>query len=136
MNSALWKEIIASVQPTDGSLPTPAEDRLRDEATIEDIPKLLEVLRSDNAHLREVAVMPLIELAGPRVLPELFEALQRGLDEGRSESRFFGALLHLPELFPAETRSVLLHLRTSGSESTRKNSEWLLEFCGGAGDDA
>ena len=136
MNSALWKEVIASVQATEGSLPTPAGDRLRDEATIEDIQKLLELLHSDNAHLREVAVMPLIELAGPRVLPELFEAFQRDLDEGRSESRFSGALLHLPELFPAETRSVLLHLRTSGSESIRKSSDWLLEYCGGAGDDA
>ncbi len=136
MNSALWNEIIASALPTDGSQPTPAGERLRGEATVEDVPKLLELLRSNNGHLRDLAVMPLVELAGPRVLPELFEALRRDMDEGRSEGSFCGALMHLPELFPDETRAVLLHLRTSGSESMRENSEWLLEFCGGYGDDA
>lgn len=136
MNSARWNEIIAPVLPTGGSQPTPAGDRLRDEATVDDIPKLLELLRSNNAHLRDLAVMPLVELAGPRVLAELFEALQRDMDEGRSDDSFCGALMHLPELFPDETREVLLHLRKGGSESMRENSEWLLQYCGGVGDDA
>ncbi len=72
-------------------------------ATVEDLPKLLETLRSDRSDffVREMLAAPIAALGGPSVLEELLTAFQRNHAEGHDND---GMSLHLIELVEAALR--------------------------------
>ena len=129
MNTEAFSSITAALHDKDVDTCVEAAERLHKESEAEDIPKLLELLQSDDFFVREAAAWPLVELAGTRLLPELFAAYQRGFDEGHDNDGFTAALLEIPAIFPNEARQVLEHIIGTTQEPTRGHASWLLEFC-------
>lgn len=106
-----------------------AAGRLHKESETEDVPKLLELLQSNDFFVREAAAWPLAELSGVKFLPELFAAYQRGFDEGHDNDGFTAALLEIPAIFPNEAKQTLEKLAVAAEEPMRGHAKWLLEFC-------
>ena len=131
MNAAAWSSVVGDLAAL-GDRSVNAAARIHAEATLEDVPRLLELLESgDNFFVREAAAWPLAELAGITVLPQLLRAYQRGFDEGHDNDGFSAALLEIPALFPSDAPIALSSLVASESAPLRSHAQWLLEFCGG-----
>jgi len=103
---------------------------LHAESSIEDIPQLLDLLKSGDFFAREAAAWPIAEITGPAHLSELLCAYQRGFDEGHDNDGFTAALLEIPALYPAEAKGALTALGQSLPEPLRSHAGWLLEFFG------
>lgn len=129
MKTAAWNEIVSALDASDVSTCVAAASRLHAEAGIEDVPRLLALLKDDSFFVREAAAWPLAELVGPSVLPQLFSAYQRGFDEGHDNDGFTAALLEIPFHFRAETKLSLTNLIKVGDDKTKGHAQWLLEFC-------
>jgi hypothetical protein len=129
MEPATWSTVVSALLDPDVSTCVKAADRLHAEASVADIPRLLELLESDDCFIREAAAWPLAELAGPTILVELLIAYQRGFDDGHDNDGFTAALLEIPALHPKEARRALEHVVRVSQEPMRGHAAWLLEFC-------
>lgn len=129
MESSLLSTTIEALSNPDIAICTEACERLHREAKDKDIPILLQLLQNEDSFIREAAAWPLAELAGPRVLPELFSAYQRGFDEGCDNDGFTGALLEIPGLHLRETKLALQQIISSANEPIIDHARWLLAFC-------
>lgn len=95
MKKQEWDELIEALRATDNvERAVAAADKLHKSAALEDLPRLVEILKDQDFRVREAAAWPVSELAGPAALPELLESLQRGFDEGHDNDGF-QALLKL-----------------------------------------
>lgn len=131
MNTASWEMTISELEALDERSVT-AATRLHEEATLEDVPRLINLLeKADNFFVREAAAWPLAELAGVQVLPQLLRAYQKGFDEGHDNDGFTAALLEIPAIFPGAAKAALSELIQSADEPIRGHAKWLLEFCPG-----
>jgi hypothetical protein len=129
MNTSSWDSTIAEIEALDDRS-VAAVARLHAESTLEDVPRLLELLeRADNFFVREAAAWPLAELVGAQVLPALLRAYQRGFDEGHDNDGFTAALLEIPAIHPGHAKAALSELATEAAEPMRGHAKWLLEFC-------
>ena len=70
-----------------------------------------------------------VRACGGSALPELFQAYQRGFDEGHDNDGFSAALIELALADPDGVRGVLEALSKSGDAAVRQNAAWLMEFC-------
>ena len=130
MDTATWSNIVSALaDKEDVDTCVAAAARLHKDATSEDIPALLELLRRGDFFEREAAAWPLAELSGPAHLQELFDAYQRGFDEGHDNDGFTAALLEIPARYPDDARAALTALVGEAGEPTRGHAAWLLEFC-------
>ena len=131
MNESDWAAQLRDLRNVDDvNVMAAAAERLHRTATREDVPRLRSLLKDDSFFVREAAAWPLTELAGAAALPELFEAYQRGLDEGHDNDGFSAALIELAAADPEGTRRVLEGLAEAGDPAMQENATWLLEFCG------
>lgn len=130
MENQAWAEVLEGLAARDVDICVAAAERLHTEASLADVPKLLELLR-DGADFfaREAAAWPLAELAGPKHLRPLLGAYQRGFEEGHDNDGFTAALLEIPALFPSEARVALLDIVGTSDGALRKHARWLLTFC-------
>jgi HEAT repeat protein len=133
MEDARWSTIVESLVSRDVDACAEAAGMLHAEATVDDVPRLLELLQSDDSFVREAAAWPLAELAGTSVLDQLFAAYQRGFDEGHDNDAFTAALLEIPALHPTQSRQTLLGLVELGEEPAKGHAAWLLTFCAAEG---
>jgi hypothetical protein len=131
MDDNAWSNIVSGLGAIDASAAAASAARLQAESSSEDIPKLLGLLASEDAFIREAAAWPLAEIAGPSVLSELFIAYQRGFDEGLDNDGFTAALLEVPAVHPAAARTALEQIARNSGEPIRGHAEWLLTFCEG-----
>jgi HEAT repeat protein len=130
MNDEEWNGLVADLRATDSvERAVMAADKLHKTAALEDVPRLMRLLKDDDFFVREAAAWRLSELAGAAVLPELLEALQRGFDEGHDNDGFQAALADLAAADRAHAREVLGRLLESSDKATQKNAAWLLQFC-------
>ena len=129
MNDVDWDETVTALSKREIDVCVNAAERLRAEAEFHDIPRLLTLLKHEDFFVREAAAWPLAELAGPRVLIELFAAYQRGFDEGYDNDSFTTALLEIPALHKATAERALALLVQSSGGYTKKHAEWLLKYC-------
>ena len=129
MNARTWDEIVTELAGLDVDTCVRAAARLQASATIDDTPRLLALLLSDNVNVREAAAWPLAELVGPTVLQELFRAYQRGFDEGCDNDGFTAALLEIPALHREEACLALEAISSAPDEAIRSHANWLREFC-------
>jgi hypothetical protein len=129
MNSERWSQISAALGSHSVETMVEAASQLHREAEREDVPRLLELLQSEDFFVREAAAWPLAELAGPTVLSELLSVYQRGFDDGQDNDGFTAALLEIPSLHPAEAKSSLLDIIGIAAEPMLGHAKWLLEFC-------
>ena len=130
LDASAWTGIVSALEARDVDANVAAAERLHAEASIEDVPKLLALLKDGHDFFtREAAAWPLAELVGPTVLRELFVAYQKGFDEGHDNDGFTAALIEVSALFPTEARSALLALIGTETGVVQDHAKWLLEFC-------
>nr|WP_315491632.1 HEAT repeat domain-containing protein [uncultured Rhodoferax sp.] len=129
MEANVWSTVVAELSHPDVNICVNAAARLQAESIAGDIPKLLDLLKSNDFFVREAAAWPLAEHAGPRALVDLLHAYQRGFDEGHDNDGFTAALLEIPALHPKETRASLEQIVSTAEEPMRGHAEWLLGFC-------
>lgn len=130
MDDRDWATLVQDLlNARDVDVAVAAAERLHRTATAEDLPRLRDLLKHDSFFVREAAAWPLSELAGAVALPELFQAFQRGFDEGHDNDGFSAALTELAAADPEGVRSVLETLAKSGDAAMRENAIWLMEFC-------
>ncbi len=129
MNTQAWNVTFSELEALDDRS-VAAAARLHAESTLEDVPRLIELLETaDNFFVREAAAWPLAQLGGVQALPALLRAYQKGFDEGHDNDGFTAALLEIPAISPSAAKSALLDLVQSAEEPTRGHAQWLLEFC-------
>ena len=127
-----WEALIAALRNVEQTVQAcAAAEKLHKVATKEDVPKLLALLRDDDAFVREAAAWPLSELEGAPLLRDLLVAYQRGLDEGFDNDGFSAALIDLVEANRSESAAELRLLVLDSNAHIRENAGWLLEFCSG-----
>jgi hypothetical protein len=129
MNAAAWSETIAALRSRDVDTCVAAAARLHKESTSEDVPALLELLRTGDFFEREAAAWPLAEILGAAHLYELLCAYEKGFVEGHDNDGFTAALLEIPALYPFDARSELTKLAGAANAPLRAHCAWLLEFC-------
>jgi HEAT repeat protein len=130
MNDSDWSALVRDLRNVDDvDVAVAAAERLHRTATPDDLPRLRALLLDDSFFVREAAAWPLSELAGATALAELFQAYQRGFDEGHDNDGFTAALIELAAADPEGVRQVLEALAKSGNEAMRENAAWLMEFC-------
>src|SRR5438105_1449375 len=104
MTKREWQDIVEALRQPDANIAATAAGRLHKESSIDDLPRLRELLDDDDAFVREAAARPISELSGPSSLRELLPAYQRGLDEGHDNDGFTAALVDLATLDPVGCR--------------------------------
>lgn len=129
MELVRWNQLIHDIEGDDIEGMVDASEALHKESTTEDIPRLLDLLTHDNFVVREAAAWPLSIVGGPAYLPQLFDAYQKGLDEGHDNDGCTAALIELVELHKEDARHSLSELLKSSNPVYRENAVWLLDFC-------
>jgi HEAT repeat protein len=130
MNDSDWVALVRDLNNIDDvDVMVAAAERLHRTATPDDLPRLRALLLDHSFFVREAAAWPLSELAGATALAELFQAYQRGFDEGHDNDGFTAALIELAAVDPEGVRQALEALAKSGNEAMRQNAAWLMEFC-------
>ncbi len=129
MNDNRWHQLVNDIKGEDIVLMVEACENLQKEAEATDVPRLLELLNHESFVVREAASWPLAIIGDTTVIPELFTAYQRGLDEGHDNDGFSTALIELVELHAQPARQKLLELKESPNTNFQKYANWLLEFC-------
>lgn len=124
-----WQRVVKALRNAESeNIAVDAAAELQNKATIEDVPRLLDLLNDDSSFVREAAAWPLSDLGVVEALPVLLDAYQRGLDEGHDNDGFTAALADLVEANPDLSRrrlESLVHESRPGSE----HAQWLLQFC-------
>ena len=129
MEISRWNQLVRDIEGEAVDLMVEASQHLEEESTEEDIPRLLDLLLHPDFVVREAAAWPLSVIAGPEYLPQLFDAYQKGFDEGHDNDGFSTALVQLVELHKEESRRKLNELIESSNPLYRKKAAWLSEFC-------
>ena len=129
MSPTVWQSLVEDLSTLSVDVCVRASERIHRESTVEDVPNLLELLKSESFFVREAAAWPLAELVGPAALEQLLAAYQRGFDDGHDNDGFTAALLEIPALYPEETPPALRAITSAAAEPMRTHALWLLEFC-------
>lgn len=106
-------------------------EELKRISTAGDLPELVAAMQSDRSDfwLRELLSEPITQIGGCNYLPVLFDALEKGEDEGHDNDGF---CFHLTELAAADPISCRVKLEAMLAKPGHKHkeiAEWLLEFC-------
>jgi HEAT repeat protein len=129
MDAGTWKELNDALRDERNvERAARACTQLQEQATAEDVPRLMEMLNDSDFFIREAAAWPLTQLAGLAALPQLLAALQRTFDDGHDGDGFQTALIELVEADKPAARRVLDGLLGTRDEAMRENARWLLEF--------
>ena len=106
-------------------------ERLKDAAKEEDLPQLIELLKSDknNFWTRELLAEPICYLGGTTYLVDLFDALELNKQEGHDNDSFLHFLTEIAASVPEGCRQSLMSLLQESNFRYKKVAEWLLTFC-------
>ena len=134
MNTEILKEmdiLWSSFDDFDVDQKLEAFERLKEAATIDDLPQLLELLKSDRNDFwtRELLSEPICELGGSLCLIPLFDALQINESEGHDNDGFCHHLTEVAWSEPEKCKQKLLSILKENDAKYKETVEWLLEFC-------
>ena len=134
MNSVISKELEvlwADFNESDLDEKLAAFERLNTAATTDDLPQLIDALKSDRNDfwVRELLSEPISELGGSKYLSELFDALQINYAEGHDNDGFNHFLTEIAWAEPQACKAKLLELLSDESFAHKKAARWLIEFC-------
>jgi hypothetical protein len=134
MNTAIVEELEilwSDFEENDVDTKLEAFERLKAIAKKEDLPQLLDALKSERNDfwVRELLSEPISDLGGSKYLPELFDALQKNYDEGHDNDGFNHFLTEIAWAEPEACKEKLEQLLANEDFQHREAAEWLLEFC-------
>jgi len=128
MTDSEWDRIIENLNSDDGKLFISALDAL-DEASDESrIPDLLSLIDHDDFVVRECAALPLARIEGVRALPQLFQALNRGQEEGYDNDGLVSLVSSLLETHKQDSAPLLFEMIRSEKSEDRENAAWAFGF--------
>jgi hypothetical protein len=134
MNQAIAKELEilwSDFDDNDVDSKLDAFERLKAATTKNDLPQLIDAIKSfrNDFWIRELLSEPISDLGGADYLPELFDALQKNLEEGHDNDGFHHHLMEIAWFEPVKCKQVLLGLLANEDFIHRETAQWLLEFC-------
>lgn len=108
-----------------------AFERLKSSAKYEDLPKLVELLKSEknNFWSRELLAEPISDLGGSEYLEELLEAFELNRLEGHDNDGFCHFLTEIAWAEPNACKVKLTKLLSKPNFEYQKTAKWLLAFC-------
>ena len=108
-----------------------AFERLKKSTTEEDLPRLVELLKSENNDfwVRELLSEPISDLGGTKYLPELFDALNLNEQEGHDNDGLNHFLTEIAWSDPEGCKEKFSSLLALPAFRHREAAEWLLTFC-------
>ena len=108
-----------------------AFERLKKSATEEDLPKLVELLKSarNDFWVRELLSEPISDLGGTKYLSDLLDALELNEQEGHDNDGFNHQLIEIAWADPDGCKEKLINLLADPTFRHREVAEWLLTFC-------
>jgi HEAT repeat protein len=130
MDEARWQSLIEALRDIDDvDRAVDACLALAEEADEEDLPRLYDLIDSDDFFIRECAADPLARLAGPEALPYLLDAQIRGWQEGHDNDGIHTILLGFIQTYPAESETMLRDFFDSQKPDERRAAacgwDWL-----------
>ncbi|MEJ0084424.1 MAG: HEAT repeat domain-containing protein [Pseudomonadota bacterium] len=124
-----WQRVVKALRDVaSDDVAVEAAAELQAKATIEDVPRLIDLLNDDSFFVREAAAWPLSDLGVVEALPVLLDAYQRGLEDGHDNDGFSAALADLVSAKPDTSRRRLKSLVREARPGS-KHAQWLLQFC-------
>ena len=108
-----------------------AFERLKACATEEDLPRLVELLKSEKNDfwVRELLSEPISDLGGTKYLVELFDALEINEKEGHDNDGFNHFLTEIAWSDPEGCKAKLSELLAEKDFRHQEVAKWLLTFC-------
>jgi hypothetical protein len=130
MPSSLAPHLETIWSKTDVDTVLKAHERLISIATKEDLPELIDALRSDRNDFwtRELISEPVAYLGSVDYLPELFEALEKNSADGHDSDTLVHLLTEIASRNPDACMAKLEAIKDSEPAHSRY-TDWLLEFC-------
>jgi len=134
MNNAILKEmeiLWSSFEKFDVDQKLEAFQRLKESATKEDLPVLLDFLRSERNDfwIRELLAEPICDLGGSQCLPELFDAYDLNEEDGHDNDGFNAYLIDLAFSEPENCKAKLLELLSHQNFKHKDIAIWLIGYC-------
>lgn len=126
--SILWSD---NNQEDDVDRILSAFHRLNAAATQDDLPQLVEAIRSEKSDfwIRELLSEPISRLGGVEYLDELFDALALNYADGHDNDGFCHHLTEIAHFEPERCREKLEVLIKTPDFRYIEHAKWLLEFC-------
>ncbi len=125
MDDTRWKSLIEAMQDVDDvDRAVEASLALAKEADQEDLPRLVDLIDSDDFFIRECAADPLARLARAKALPYLLDAQIRGWQEGHDNDGIHTILLDFIQTHPAESENILSNYFDSQLSGERRAAAW------------
>ncbi len=135
MNDTEWQRLVTSLRNlADGNTAVTAAAEFQSAASLEDVPRLIQLLDDESFFVREAAAWALSDLGQVDLLPQLLTAYNRGIAEGHDNDGFSAALIDLVQSNAVESQAKLSSLRRGDNSELRDTSAWLLSFLGEARD--
>ena len=130
MNQAQWDALVKALRDaTNIDRAADAAQSLQRTATREDVPRLLSLLADDSFFVREAAAWPLSDLGVTEALPQLLEAIHRGVQDGHDNDGLSAAVADLAEMNRVPAEAEVNRILKNGPPHLREYALWLLEFC-------
>jgi hypothetical protein len=106
-------------------------EELKRISTVADLPVLISAMQSEQSDfwLRELLSEPIAQIGGCNYLPILFDALQKGEDEGHDNDGFCFHVTEMAASDPISCRVKLEAMIAAPGHKHKDKAEWLLEFC-------
>jgi HEAT repeat protein len=125
MKKERWQALITALSnPDEVEKAVQACLALAEEADPEDIPRLYQLLESDDSFFRECAADPLARLAGIQALPALMNALTKGREEGHDNDGLCTIVGDLLQRHPKKAFPLLSEMLQSSQAAERENAAW------------
>ena len=130
MSPLNWAQLIRDLRNEDKvDLAIRASETISAIADESHIPDLYVLLDDESFFVREAAADPLARLEGVKVLPALFRALTRGVQDGHDNDGLSFTISELLDMNRAAAAPVLLSmLEAADDPETRAHSAWALGF--------
>jgi len=129
MTHSSWNELLQDLQnPNDIRLAIKAGRALSKMAKASNVPDLYALLQHESFFVREEVARPLARLEGAKALPALFQALNRGEQDGHDNDDLITTMIELFESHKREVAQLLLVMLKSDHASTRADAAWALSF--------
>lgn len=130
MDEVRWNELMAALRDRDDiERAVDAAQSLQRESTLEDIPRLRDLLKDKDFFVREAAAWPLSDLDVTDALSDLLDALRKGEDDGHDNDGLAASLMDLAERNPDQCLAMIEKVLESGNPRIREQAEWLRQFC-------
>lgn len=136
MTESEWTLLVAALTRRDNlDAALAAATALHKNATIEDVPRIRELLRDGDFFVCEAVGWPLSDLGATEAIPDLLEAMYRCEQQGHDNDGLAAAVADLAEAHPHATRKMLDLLRSSDHCHLHQLVDWVMEFCSTEGSD-